>query len=98
MPVDESRFFPSVLGAVLFGVGVALAMEWRRPASNPAGLGLAGAIAINVCGGLGLGYWLVLGKLQLTFPGYLVLGGLALVLMGLSAVEWRSIRAQWSIG
>jgi hypothetical protein len=92
LPTSQSTFFPNILGAVLFGIGLALLIELRRDPSGRAGLGLAGAIAINVCGGIGLGYWLLTGRIKLTPVGTWALGGLAFVLVMLSAAEWLASR------
>jgi hypothetical protein len=37
--------YPSILGAVLIGIGAALSIEWRQ--MKLVGLGIGGAIAIN---------------------------------------------------
>ena len=63
IPDAVSAFYPSVLGAVLFGIGIALLVARFRPALG--GLGLGGAIAINVSGGLVLAVWLLAGGLAL---------------------------------
>ncbi|MFC1579029.1 hypothetical protein ACFL3Y_01420 [Pseudomonadota bacterium] len=83
VPSVESAFYPSILGAVLFGIGLALLLE-RNIGS---GLGLYGAVAINLSGGLALGLWLIFGGLQLPPRGEFFLWGLAIVLVGISAVE-----------
>ena len=44
IPATEQSFYPSILGAVLFGIGVALLIQRR----NDRGLGLTGAVAINL--------------------------------------------------
>ena len=58
---DGKPFFASILGAVLFGVGVALLIERFRPPLRVVGLGLGGAISINLCGGVVLAVWLLIG-------------------------------------
>jgi hypothetical protein len=50
-------------------------------------LGVGGAIAINLCGGLCLAGWLVFGGLEIPLRGQLFLWGLAVVLVGISAIE-----------
>jgi len=56
MPVVANTFFPNVLGGVLFGIGVALLIAHR---GGVQGLGLDGAIAINLCGAGVVVGWLV---------------------------------------
>lgn len=50
LPPADTVFYVTVLGAVLLGIGIALWIE-RRDDEDWRGLGLAGAIAINVLGG-----------------------------------------------
>ena len=90
IPRAESAFYPSVLGAVLIGIGIALLLACRWP--DAGGLGLAGAIAINLCGGLALTGWLLLGDIALPTRGHVLLASLALFLVGISTVEARMIR------
>jgi hypothetical protein len=56
MPLVATRFFPNVLGGVLFGIGIALLVAYR---GGTQGLGLDGAIAINLCGAGVVAGWLV---------------------------------------
>jgi len=92
VPEIENAFYPSLLGAVLFGIGIALVGERARAGRDaPGGLGLAGAIAINLCGGLVLGGWLVLGKLDLPPRGWVFLWVLDVLLVGVSGLEWVAL-------
>ena len=52
VPHTDVAFYPSILGAVLIGIAVALVVEYARRPAGPARLGLYGAIAINLCGAL----------------------------------------------
>jgi hypothetical protein len=81
------RFYPSILGAVLFGIGLALFIERGFKGRRGSGLGLDGAVAINICGGLALATWLILGDLALPPRGALFLWILVLLLLGISAAE-----------
>ena len=83
----EGAFYANILGGVLFGVGMALLIERFRPPLRMVGLGLGGAVSINLCGGLALAGWLALGPLQLSTFGLIALWGLVVLLVGLSAVE-----------
>ena len=85
VPGAASAFYPSILGAVLFGIGIALFIDWSRPGAG--GLGLRGAIAINLCGAAALVAWLTFGGLDLPSRGQVFLWSLVLLLGGLSAVE-----------
>ncbi|MCH7639304.1 MAG: hypothetical protein IH855_07570 [Bacteroidetes bacterium] len=87
IPVPASAFYPSILGGVLFGVGIALALEYWRPHERLGGLGLGGAIAINLCGGLVLAGWLIGGSMNVPIHGYVLMWALAGFLVIISAVE-----------
>jgi hypothetical protein len=45
---SDTAFYPMILGAVLFGIGIALILEGVPGAGQLVGLGLGGAIAICV--------------------------------------------------
>ncbi len=94
IPAVEQVFYPSILGAVLFGIGIALLVEYFRRAEGMVGLGLGGATGINLCGGLVLAGWLVSGKLTVPLRGYVVLWFLVLILVGISAIEFRAYSMQ----
>jgi hypothetical protein len=83
LPGAVSAFYPSILGAVLFGIGLALLAQRRRGD----GLGLTGAVAINLSGGVVLSAWLISGGLALPVRGRVLLWGLACVLVGISVLE-----------
>jgi hypothetical protein len=51
LPQFEQTFYLSILGAVLIGIAIALLIESRRKQQAIVGLGLGGAVAINLCGG-----------------------------------------------
>jgi hypothetical protein len=90
IPDAPSSFYPNILGAILFGIGIALLIERYRHRVGLTGLGLAGAVAINLCGGLILALWLTLGELSIPTRGTVILGALAVLLVGISGVELRA--------
>ena len=88
LPLPSSAFYVRILGAVILGIGVALAIEFRRePGSSLVGLGIGGAVAINLCGGGALVAYLAFGDLPLSTEGKIVLWILAAVVVGLGLVE-----------
>ena len=94
VPEPEDHFYPSILGAVIFGIGVALLVERYGFSRNIRGLGLGGAIAINFSGASALLIWLVTASLALPLRGNLVLWGIvvAVFVIGISEVvtgSWR---------
>lgn len=88
LPSASSAFYPMILGAVLFGIGVALLVERQRGAG---GLGIHGAIVINLSGGGALLLWLMFGDLDLPAHGMALLWTVAVAVLGLSVVEWRRL-------
>ena len=88
VPFVESYFYPNILGAVLFGIGLALLIEYYRKEGSFIGLGLGGAISINLCGGIALALWLIMGNLSISFSGYIFLWTLVFLLIGVSFVEF----------
>lgn len=87
LPMPDSSFYARVLGGVLIGIGIALLLESRRDGSGLVGLGLAGAVAINLCGGLAVASWLVLAADGLPQRGLVFLWFLVAVLVVLSCAE-----------
>lgn len=87
VPAMHHGFYPSILGAVLIGIGIALLIEAFKGRRKITGLGLYGAIAINICGGIVLAIWLLLGDLNLPYKGYLFLWILVFILVILSTIE-----------
>ena len=87
IPDAHPAFYPNILGAVLFGVGIALWVERSNDSHPGSGLGIGGAVAINICGGLMLGLWLIFGDLALPVRGTIVLWALVIFLVGFSSVE-----------
>ena len=87
MPMAEPSFYPTILGGVLFGIGIALLIECYRQSNGLIGLGLGGAIAINLCGGLVLAIWLLSDSLYLPLRGQIFLWSLVLLLVGISLIE-----------
>ena len=88
VPAPGSRFYSSIFGAVLIGIAIALVIEaFRSPASESTGLGLLGAVCINLCGGVALGLWLSFGDLGVPVRGLVFLWCLVVVLVVLSVIE-----------
>ena len=83
LPEAATSFYPSLLGAVLVGIGVALLLA---RAGRP-GLGLDGAIAINLVGAGALLAWLVVRPPAMPPRGAIVLWSVAVVVLAIGAVE-----------
>ena len=88
VPQVSHAFYPSIFGAVLIGIGIALLMERSRTNSQQfVGLGLGGAITINLCGGIMLLGWLIFSGLALPLRGIFFLWSIALGLIIISCIE-----------
>lgn len=94
LPEPTSYFYTSILGGVIFGIGLALLLEWRY-GQTIRGLGLAGAIAINLCGGGALLLWLTRHGLSLPRQGLILLWLVDILVLGIGILElvsgsWKS--------
>ena len=85
IPDAVPGFYASILGGVLFGIGIALLIQFFQDAG---GLGLTGAVSINLCGGIVLAGWLIFGNLHLPLRGQVFLWALVILLVGLSSFEF----------
>ena len=90
IPMSVPPFYATILGGVLFGIGLALLVECYRKSNRFVGLGLGGAIAINLCGGFVLAAWLLSDRLTLPLRGHIFLWFLVLLLVGISILEGLS--------
>jgi hypothetical protein len=84
IPAVSTTFFPNVLGGVLFGIGIALLIAHR---GGKQGLGLDGAIAINLCGAGVVVCWLVVAPQAIPPRGKITLWIVALMVIGIGVVE-----------
>ncbi len=87
LPPTPSFFYTSIFGAVLFGIGIALIVEVIGASRHMRGLGLGGAIIINLCGGAALLIWLLKGSLTIPLRGSIVLWSIALIVLAISLAE-----------
>jgi hypothetical protein len=87
LPPTEAIFYPVILGAVISGIGIALIVEWVGTPGSVRGLGLGGAIAINLCGGGALLLFLVSGSLSIPLRGAVLLWLLAVVVLVIGVAE-----------
>ena len=87
VPQANSNFYPMILGAVIFGIGISLLIEVYGKSRGIHGLGLPGAIVINFCGAGVLTMWLIIVPFNLPFRGYIILWTIALVVLALGFIE-----------
>ena len=94
LPDSTLHFYPTILGGVIFGIGVALLIERYGFKYQIRGLGLGGAIAINISGALVLLVWLIIDPFDLPFKGYFILWSIAIIVLLVGIIEiiaksWR---------
>jgi hypothetical protein len=87
VPKSNTDFYPTILGGVIFGIGIALFIERYGFRYKIRGLGLGGAIAINICGALVLLIWLLINPFDLPLKGYIILWIIAIVVLLIGIVE-----------
>jgi hypothetical protein len=92
IPYTENKFYPSVFGAVIIGVAIALTLEHFRKPSGMIGLGLGGAISLNMCGGIAVAGWLLFGDLHISIRGSIILWILVVILIAISTIEFMTYR------
>jgi hypothetical protein len=94
VPIPASNFYPTILGGVVFGIGIALLIEGHGETRGIRGLGLGGAIVINFCGAGILALWLAFKHLDIPLRGLIILWVIAISVIGLGILEllaktWR---------
>ena len=87
LPDSAEPFYPLILGAVIFGIGLALILEFVSGSKSWRGLGLEGAITINFCGGGMLLIWLIFSSMTIPFRGIFILWTVAIVVLAVGIIE-----------
>lgn len=84
LPKSENNFYPMILGAVLLGIGIALFIEVIYFYKRKRGLGLDGAIVINMAASVVLILILIFGQLNVSTTGLIILWivGLSVLIVG----------------
>ena len=84
LPKSENNFYPMILGAVLLGIGIALFIEVKYFYKGKRGLGLDGAIVINMVAGVALILILIFGQPNVSTTGLIILWivGLSVLIIG----------------
>ncbi len=87
LPETTTFFYANMLGAVIFGIGIAIFVELLGASAGARGLGLGGAIAINLCCGGALTAWLLFRTPNVPLRGAVVLWVVAIIVLGIGIVE-----------
>lgn len=95
LPATDQVFYVSILGAVLIGIGIALWVE-RKDDERWRGLGLFGALVINLVAAGVLCVWLVIDPFSLPTRGYVVLWTVVVVVVGMGVAELVALMSRQS--
>ena len=87
VPQSNINFYPTILGAVIFGIGIALLIEVYGESRGNHGLGLNGAIVVNFCGAGVLVLWLVFAPLNMPLRGHVILWTIAIAVLVIGFIE-----------
>ena len=87
LPPPATGFYPGLLGAVLTGIGVALLIQVSPLVKRVTGLGLEGALCINLFGSAVLLGWLAFGEMQLALLGRTLLWIVFILVLTISGLE-----------
>jgi len=85
LPREQTFFYARLLGAALFGLALALTIEGAGDSAS--GLGLRGAVAINLSGAAVLGVTLLFGRRMPARRGRISLWLTVFFLVGLSIAQ-----------
>ena len=87
LPEVSHHFYTSIMGGVIFGIGLALLIEVYGSHHGISGIGIGGAIAINICGGGILLGWLILSSVDIPARGSIILWIVCLIVLGIGVTE-----------
>ena len=87
VPSADNHFYPTLLGGIFVGITIALVIEAFKKQTEITGLGLVGAVCINISGGLVLLFWLLFGHMELPQKGFIFLWTMDVILLIISSVE-----------
>jgi hypothetical protein len=87
LPVSDTLFYARLLGAVVFGIGLALTFEAWPIVGAGLGLGLVGAVAINLSAAATLAWLLAAARVEMNVGGKALLWTVVGILAALSLME-----------
>ncbi len=90
LPAVNSLFYPIILGGVILGIAVAFFFEWKRSQDIAPGLGITGAVIINLFGSMALISCLVFLPLNIPLRGFVLLWVLAVTVFLIGYYEFRT--------
>jgi hypothetical protein len=87
LPAAPHPFFSNLAGGVFMGISIAFIIEYLKKPGGIVGVGLGGAVAINLCVGTVLVFWLMAESLQIPLRGRIFLWIVTLYLISNSVIE-----------
>ena len=87
LPIPTSNFYVNLFGGVLVGISLALFLHSCLGGRGLEGLGIQGAVVINLCGAGVLLAWLLSGKLDMPGRGFWFLWGIVILVFMIAAGE-----------
>lgn len=88
LPKSNNNFFPTILGAIILGIGIALFIEYKYFEKTKRGLGIEGAIIINIIASSALIIFLVFGNLNISLLGSVILWFVGILVFIIGLVEY----------
>lgn len=88
LPSSENNFYPMILGAVLLGIGIALFIEVKDYNKGKRGLGLDGAIIINIVASVVLMIILIFKQPNISTTGLIILWAVGLSVLIIGLIEY----------
>jgi uncharacterized membrane-anchored protein len=91
LPNSDNNFYPTLLGALIFGIGIALFIEYKYSDNGKRGLGIEGAIIINLIASSVLIIFLVFGNLNISLLGSAILWFVGILVFAIGLFEYFRI-------
>jgi O-antigen/teichoic acid export membrane protein len=88
LPKSDNNLYPTILGAIILGIGIALFIEYKYFEKGKRGLGIEGAIIINIIASSALMIFLVFGNLNISLLGTVILWFVGILVFVIGLVEY----------
>jgi hypothetical protein len=88
LPKSDNNFYPVILGAVIFSIGIALFIERKYYERGIRGLGIEGAITINIIASSALIIFLVFSNLNVSIIGLIILWFIGILVFIIGVAEF----------
>jgi hypothetical protein len=87
LPKSNNNFYPVILGAVIFSIGIALLIERKYHDRGIRGLGIEGAITINLIASAALIIFLIFSNITISTLGSIILWFIGILVFIIGLVE-----------